>query len=108
MFDLPYWKEHSVRHVIDLMHAEKNIIEHLVGTCLDGTHSKDGVKAREDLRNLKIRRSLWLKEDPKTGKKIMSVAAYTLTNEERKVLLDTLYELKVPSYFSSNLRRIVS
>ena len=79
-----------------------------MNTCLDGTQSKDGVKAREDLRNLKIKRSLWLKEDPKTGKKIMPVAAFTLSNDERKALLDTLYELKVPSNFSSNLRRIVS
>ena len=70
--------------------------------------AQDGVKAREDLRNLKIRRSLWIKEDPKSGRKIMPIAAFTLSNDERKVLLDTLYELKVPSYFSSNLHRIMS
>lgn len=48
-----------MRHVIDI-NAEKNIIEHLVSTCIGGSHSKDGEKAREDLRDLKIKRSLWL------------------------------------------------
>ena len=90
------------------MHAEKNIIEHIVGTCLDGTHLKDRVKAREDLHKMRIKGSLWLKDDARTGMKIMPVADFTLSNDERKVLLDTLYELKVPSNFSSNFRRIVS
>ena len=55
LFDLPYWKDHSVRHVLDIMHAEKNIIKHIVGTCISGSHSKDGVNARNDLRNLKLK-----------------------------------------------------
>ena len=74
------------------MHIEKNIIKHLMSTCLDRSQSKDGVKAREDLRKLKIKRLLWFKKDPKTRKYMMSVVAFTLSNNERKVLLDTLYE----------------
>lgn len=50
-----------MRHVIDIMHAEKNIIKNLVGTCIGGSHSKDGEKSREDLHDLRIRRALWLK-----------------------------------------------
>jgi hypothetical protein len=110
LFDLPYWKEQHIRHVLDVMHAEKNIIEHLIGTCLDGTHSKDGEKAREDLRlmNVRQKKSLWLKKDPQNGRTVMPDGAFTLTSAERKVFLDTLYELKVPTNFSSNLRRVVN
>jgi hypothetical protein len=34
-WNLPYWKGLMVRHAIDVMHAEKNVCEALVGTLLD-------------------------------------------------------------------------
>ena len=107
LFDLPYWKKNPVRHVLDVMHAEKNFAEHIVGTCLGGSHSKDGENARKDLKTLKLKPQLWLKEDSR-GRTIIPPGAFTLTSEERKVLLDTIYNLKGPSTFSSNLQRIVN
>ena len=108
MFNLPYWKEHSVQHVLHIMHAEKNIIEHLVTMCIGGSHTKYGVKAREDLKDLKVKRSLWPKEDPETGKTKLPPGAFSLSSNERNVFLDTLYELNVPLNFSFNLHKCVS
>ncbi|KAL4030980.1 hypothetical protein IC575_009235 [Cucumis melo] len=58
-FNLPYWQNHKLRHKLDVMHIEKNICDNLVGTILniDGK-TKDTIKAREDLANLKIRKEL--------------------------------------------------
>lgn len=103
LFDLPYWAMHPVRHVIDLMHAEKNITEHLVNTCIDGVGSKDGVNARKDLEAYNVKKDLWITEDG-----LMPVAPFTLNSEDRKVFLDTLYELKLPTNLCSNLRRVVN
>lgn len=38
----------------------------------------------------------------------MHDGAFTLTRDERRAFLDTLYELKVPTSFSSNLRKVVN
>jgi len=107
LFDLPYLKNNPMRHVLDVMHAENNIAKHIVGTCLGGSHSKDGENARKDFKSLKLKPQLWLKEDSRK-RTIIPPGAFTLTSEERKVLLDTIYNLKVPSNFSSNLQRIVN
>ena len=96
-----------MRHVLDVMHAEKNFAEHILGTCLGGSHSKDGENARKDLKSLKLKPQLWLKEDSR-GRTIIPPSAFTLTSGERKVLLDTIYNLKGSSPFSSNLQRIVN
>jgi hypothetical protein len=32
---LPYWKDLDVRHLIDVMHIEKNVCESLLGTLLN-------------------------------------------------------------------------
>ena len=53
-------------------------------------------------------KELWLKDDPETGKSTMPIGTFTLTPDERRIFLDTLYDLKVPSNFSSNLRRVVN
>ena len=56
---------------------------------------------------MKLKLQLWLKEDSR-GSTIIPPGAFTLTSGENKVLLDTIYNLKGPSNFSSNLQRIVN
>jgi hypothetical protein len=34
-FRLPYWKDNSLRHNLDVMHIEKNVMDNILGTILD-------------------------------------------------------------------------
>jgi hypothetical protein len=55
----PYWKDLDIRHLIDVMHIEKNVCESLLDTLLN-THGKtrDHGHARADLKKMKIRLEL--------------------------------------------------
>ncbi|XP_025653212.1 uncharacterized protein [Arachis hypogaea] len=48
-WDLPYWKDHLVRHCLDLMHIEKNIFYNIMNTVMDTERIKDNEKARLDM-----------------------------------------------------------
>ena len=62
-FDLPYWHKLLIRHNIDVMHVEKNFTENLLSTIFDVKgKTKDTKEAREDLRDMKIRKELHLVE----------------------------------------------
>ena len=58
-WDLPYWKIHRVPHSLDVMHITKNVCESLLGTLLNmPERTKDGPKARADLKSMGIRKEL--------------------------------------------------
>ena len=58
-WDLPYWKIHPVPHSLDAMHIMKNVCESLLGTLLNmPERTKDGPKARADLKSMGIRQQL--------------------------------------------------
>ena len=66
-----------VRHILDLMHIEKNVCGSIFGTLLDIKYkSKDGKKYCDGLQQLGIRKSPWLEQK---GKKIfLPPAPHTL------------------------------
>lgn len=106
-FDLEYWEFLPVRHILDVMHVEKNVCESIIGTLLDVSHkSKDGLKSRLDLQDMGIRTKL----HPKVGDKktYLPQSTYTLTKEEKKRFCNLLSVLKVPDGYGSNLRNCVS
>ncbi|KAL4017626.1 hypothetical protein IC575_021184 [Cucumis melo] len=84
------------------MHIEKNICDNLVGKILniDGK-TKDTIKAREDLANLKIRKELHIQEIE--NKRVKPHAFYTLTAAEKVDFCTFLKSVKFPDGFSSNL-----
>ncbi|KAI3894754.1 hypothetical protein MKW92_010258, partial [Papaver armeniacum] len=93
-----------VRHNVDVMHVEKNFAENLFGTFMNHKDkSKDGVPARKDLKLLKLKPRLWLKEN--NGKLVDPHAPYRLSDSERKVICKTLSTLKVPIGYSGNWRK---
>jgi hypothetical protein len=48
-----------MRHAIDVMHVEKNVCEAMIGTLLDILgKTKDTLKARMDLEEMKLRKDL--------------------------------------------------
>ncbi|KAA0058913.1 transposase [Cucumis melo var. makuwa] len=77
------------------------------GTLLDiPGKSKDGLNARRDLVDLKLR--LELAPISSEKKIFIPPACYTLTKEEKRCVLKTLSRIKVPEGYSSNIRNLVS
>ncbi|KAL4016896.1 hypothetical protein IC575_024560 [Cucumis melo] len=105
--ELPYWNDLHVRHCLDVMHIEKNVCMNILGTLLDIPGKiKDGLNARRDLVDLKLRPEL----APISSEKKIFIppACYTLTKEEKRCVLKTLSRIKVPEGYSSNIRNLVS
>jgi len=59
---LPYWHKLKLRHNLDVMHIEKNILENLIWTILKiAGKTKDTLKARLDLVDLGIKKELHIR-----------------------------------------------
>nr|GEZ81598.1 hypothetical protein [Tanacetum cinerariifolium] len=104
---LRYWRHHSVPHYIDFMHVEKNVAESLVETLLNVPGKmKDRVNARLDLAELGVKPKLFtMQEEDKTT---LPQAGYTLTNAEKDIFCETLYNIRVPQGYCSNFSSLVS
>ncbi|XP_073139031.1 uncharacterized protein [Henckelia pumila] len=106
-FELEYWKHLHVRHVLDVMHIEKNVCESVIGTLLDiPGKTKDGVAARLDLMEMNVRSEL----APRIGDKktFLPPACYTLSKDEKRSICNSLSGMKVPEGYSSNVKNLVS
>nr|GEY56746.1 hypothetical protein [Tanacetum cinerariifolium] len=89
---LRYLRHHSVPHCIDFIHVEKNVAESLVGTLLNVPgKTKDRVNARLDLAKLGVKPELFAMQEDKTT---LPPAGYTLTNAEKDIFCETLYNIK--------------
>ncbi|GJU92193.1 zinc finger, PHD-type containing protein [Tanacetum coccineum] len=82
-YELEYWSFLTLKHNLDIMHIEKNVLEAILNTLLMNDKSKDTAKARQDLKRLGIRSGLWLGQT-KNGKCSKPQAAYSFTPENRK------------------------
>ncbi|XP_027357517.1 uncharacterized protein LOC113866918 [Abrus precatorius] len=106
-FQLPYWKSLYVRHFVDVMHVEKNVCESVIGTLLNIVgKNKVGINARLDLVKLGIRSDL--APVKKGNQTFLPPTAYTLSRYEKRALCETLYSVKVPEGYSSNINSLVS
>ena len=102
-FRLPYWEFNLLRHNLDVMHIEKNVCDNVLFTLLnDASRTKDHVAARKDLQSLGIRKELWPNENGKCP-----AALYSMTKEEKTLMLQTLHDITVPDGYSSNLSRCI-
>ncbi|XP_026453753.1 uncharacterized protein LOC113355176 [Papaver somniferum] len=97
-----------IRHIIDVMHTKKNIMEHLLNTMMGNNKSKDSPAARQDMEDMGIRKKLWLKEDAETGRTTMEKGSFEMTKKEKIDFCKVLKNMRVPFGFSSNLRNCVS
>src|SRR6266496_4030034 len=53
LWDLPYWRHLTIRHMLDVMHIEKNVFENCFNTiCQIPNKTKDTVRSREELSSL--------------------------------------------------------
>ena len=106
-WELPYWKHLEVRHSIDVMHLTKNLCVNLLGFMGVFGKPKDTLEAREDLKRMKERDNLH-PEQTDDGRQYLRPASYTLSNEEKEIMFECLSSIKVPSGFSSNIKRIIN
>ena len=96
-----------MRHNIDVMHNEKNFFENVFNTVMDVKgKTKDNAQARQDLRKY-CRRNELLINPIDSGKGQKPKACYTLTKDERMLVLQWVQELKFPDSYASNLGRCV-
>ena len=104
---MPYWEDHVLRHNLDVMHIEKNIVNNIIGTLLnlDG-EIKYNLKAHQDLKDMGIRSGLHLK---KVGndKTCMPHACYHMNASENDGFLQVLKDVRVADGYSSNISRCV-
>jgi hypothetical protein len=100
-YNFPYFKDIAIRHIVDFMHTEKNIAYAIIETLFGAS---DTVSSCEDLKQLKIRRNLWVEkyDDEKYRK---PSAPYVWTKEQRAQFLKLMSQTHFPTgYVSSNIR----
>ncbi|XP_074369114.1 uncharacterized protein LOC141709517 [Apium graveolens] len=106
-FQLEYWKFLPVRHVLDVMHIEKNICEALLGTLLNiPRKTKDRESVHLDMADMGIRMELRPKTPGKKEK--VPLASWNLSNAEKKVVCSSFLQMKLPDGFCSNIKNLVN
>jgi hypothetical protein len=102
-FRLPYWKDNLLRHNLDVIHIEKNVMDNIVGTILDiKGKTKDNLVARLDLQEIGLRPKL----HPfiaANGKTYMPAACHTMSREDKEIFLKVLRNVRVPDGYASNI-----
>ncbi|WVZ75356.1 hypothetical protein U9M48_023416, partial [Paspalum notatum var. saurae] len=96
-WDLPYWEVLDIRHAIDMMHVTKSLCVNLLGFLGMYGKNKDTLEARKDMAALK----------GEQGHHYLGTASYTLSKREKESMFEWLDSMKVPSRYSSNVRRII-
>ena len=106
-FQLEYWPYIPSRHMLDVMHIEKNCAEALLGTLLNVPgKTKDGAAARLDMCAMGIRKDLVPKDGAKSSK--LPIASWNLLVNEKKEVCNSFFDMTVPTKFSSNVRNLIS
>jgi hypothetical protein len=102
---LPYWKNNMLRHNLDVMHIEKNVVDNIIGTLLNMENkTKDNLKARLDLKKMGLRPELH--PVPKAANKTyLPAACFTMTKKEKKDFLKVIQNVKVSDGYASNVSR---
>nr|GEW41247.1 hypothetical protein [Tanacetum cinerariifolium] len=73
---------------------------------LSGYSTKDGVNARKDMVLMGIR--LQLAPEEKGSRTYLPPACYTMSKVEKKQFCQCLHDIKVPSGYSANIKKLVS
>ncbi|KAK6789549.1 hypothetical protein RDI58_013349 [Solanum bulbocastanum] len=107
-FELPYWQYNLLRHNLDIMHIEKNIVDSILGTLLDiSGKTKDHEKYQYDLKDMGIRKNLHPKDTKDSKKTKFAKACFSMTNGEKSIFCGVLKTAKLPDSSASNISRCV-
>ncbi|CAL8174093.1 unnamed protein product [Prunus armeniaca] len=97
--DLEYWKYLPVRHVLDVMHIEKNVCDSIISTFLEiPGKNKDGIAARLDLLNMGVKTDL----QPEYGERRTRLppGPWNLSRAEKRAVCNSFYGMKVLEGYS--------
>ena len=107
-FELPYWSDNLVRHNLDVMHIEKNIVDKILGTLLNiGGKTKDNLNARLDLQEMGIRKVLHPVKSADNSHFEISAACFDMTKKEKEDFCSVLMNARLPYGCASNISRCV-
>ena len=97
-----------MRHNLDVMHIEKNVMDNILGTVLNlKDWTKDNYKARLDLVDMGIKSELHLRRKG-DDKYMIPPACFHITALEKDGFLQVLQDVKVPDGYASNISRHVN
>ena len=88
------------RHVLDVMHIEKNIAESVLKYLFG---EKDTAESRRDLQETGTRRELWLRPRANRMGYFKPEAPYVFTDTEKKLFVDAVSAIRTPSGYGSAL-----
>jgi hypothetical protein len=88
------------RHLLDVMHIEKNIAEGVLKFLFG---DKDTAESRKDLEEVGLRRELWLRPRPNRQRYFKPDAPYVLTEAEKKIFIDNVSAIRTPTGYGSAL-----
>jgi hypothetical protein len=102
-FRLPYWKDNLLRHNLDVMHIEKNVMNNFLGTLLDiKRKTKDNLEARKNLQEMSLRPTLHpLRKE--NGKTYMLPTCHTIALKDKINFLKVLRDVRVPDRYGPNI-----
>ena len=89
-----------VRHVLDVMHIEKNIAESVLKLLFG---EKDTHESRRDLEHLGIRRDLWLRPRANRHTFWKPPAPYVFSDAEKKLFIEEVSAIRTPTGYGSTL-----
>lgn len=93
-----YVQELPVRHVLDVMHIEKNIAESVLKYLFG---DKDTPDSRRDMEQLGIRRELWLQPRANRQAFVKPHAPYVFTEAEKKLFIEEVSAISTPTGYGS-------
>ncbi|XP_004292076.1 PREDICTED: uncharacterized protein LOC101292088 [Fragaria vesca subsp. vesca] len=97
----------EVRHILDVMHIEKNCCDAIIGTLLNiPGKTKDGVNTRLDMVDMGIKTDVKVVAGEKKNK--LPLGSWNLLHKEKKIVCGSFFGMSVPTGFSSNIRNLVS
>jgi len=106
-FRFSYWKDNLLRHNLDVMYIEKNVIDNRLGTNLDiKGKAKDNLEARKNLQEMGLRPKLY-PFTTENGKTYMPAACHTMSREDKSNFLKVFRNVRVPDGYASNISRCV-
>ena len=103
MAPLSWQQKLPIRHLLDVMHIERNICESLLKLIFG---AKDTAASRRDMEEEGIREHLWLRRGPLEGGNYMKPPApYVLTKEEQKIFMDQMNGISFPTGYCGPMKK---
>ena len=97
-----------VRHNLDVMHIENNIVDKILGTLLNiGGKTKDHLNARRDLEEMGIRKTLHPINTGDDKHFEIRAASFDMTKQKKETFCSVLMNAKLPYGTVSNISRCV-